>query len=167
MKIDISVDCTYSRCAIKQFVENADAMEVFRYALNAQLLGKLYKDDGRSYDIACEIAECVGFNNFLKHKHTYDELVEYYNNNCCEDNIEEINIPPEETALLSRGTQCVPVQETVQETVQKTKKPLLEGHISGNYKIIDDTKQTKDVIEMSKEKRAALLKKKPNVKCDL
>lgn len=151
MKIDISVDCTYSRCAIKQFVENADAMEVFRYALNAQLLGKLYKDDGRSYDIACEIAECVGFNNFLKHKHTYDELVEYYNNNCCEDNIEEINIPP----------------ETVQETVQKTKKPLLEGHISGNYKIIDDTKQTKDVIEMSKEKRAALLKKKPNVKCDL
>ena len=155
MKIDISVDCTYSRCAIKQFVENADAMEVFRYALNAQLLGKLYKDDGRSYDIACEIAECVGFNNFLKHKHTYDELVEYYNNNCCEDNIEEINIPP------------ATVQETVQETVQKTKKPLLEGHISGNYKIIDDTKQTKDVIEMSKEKRAALLKKKPNVKCDL
>lgn len=155
MKIDISVDCTYSRCAIKQFVENANAMEVFRYALNAQLLGKLYNDDGRSYDIACEIAECVGFNNFLKHKHTYDELVEYYNNNCCEDNIEEINIPPE------------PVQEPVQETVQKTKKPLLEGHISGNYKIIDDTKQTKDVIEMSKEKRAALLKKKPNVKCDL
>ena len=60
--------------------------------------------------------------------------------------------------------------KTVQEDVKQetVKKPLLDVNISsGDYKIIDDTKQTKDVIEMSKEKRAALLKKKPNVKCDL
>ena len=141
MKIDISVDCTYSRCAAKQLIENADAMELFRYMLHLQLLGKLYKDDEQSYDIACEIAECIGFNKFLKRKHTYEELVEYYNDNCCEDSDEGISIP----------------QETA-------KKPLLDVDIACDYKLTDETKQMKETIMTTNEKRAALLKKKPNVK---
>ena len=144
---------SYSNEVAKRLIENSDVVDFICYIDNLRLLVKYYKNDRKSYDLACEIADSIGFSNFLKRKHTYDELVDYYNDSCCLDKDDDLGLLAAET-----------VQEDVkQETV---KKPLLDGHISGNYKIIDDTKQTKDVIEMSKEKRAALLKKKPNVKCD-
>lgn len=145
---------SYSNEVAKQLIENSDVVDFICYIDNLRLLVKYYKNDRKSYDLACEIADSIGFSNFLKRKHTYDELVDYYNDSCCLDKDDDMGLLAAET-----------VQEDVkQETV---KKPLLDVNISGNYKIIDDTKQTKDVIEMSKEKRAALLKKKPNVKCDL
>lgn len=145
---------SYSNEVAKQLIENSDVVDFICYIDNLRLLVKYYKNDRKSYDLACEIADSIGFSNFLKRKHTYDELVDYYNDSCCLDKDDDMGLLAAET-----------VQEDVkQETV---KKPLLDVNISGDYKIIDDTKQTKDVIEMSKEKRAALLKKKPNVKCDL
>ena len=145
---------SYSNEVAKRLIENSDVVDFICYIDNLRLLVKYYKNDRKSYDLACEIADSIGFSNFLKRKHTYDELVDYYNDSCCLDKDDDMGLLAAET-----------VQEDVkQETV---KKPLLDVNISGNYKIIDDTKQTKDVIEMSKEKRAALLKKKPNVKCDL
>lgn len=145
---------SYSNEVAKQLIENSDVVDFICYIDNLRLLVKYYKNDRKSYDLACEIADSLGFSNFLKRKHTYDELVDYYNDSCCLDKDDDMGLLAAET-----------VQEDVkQETV---KKPLLDVNISGDYKIIDDTKQTKDVIEMSKEKRAALLKKKPNVKCGL
>lgn len=145
---------SYSNEVAKQLIENSNVVDFICYIDNLRLLVKYYKNDRKSYDLACEIADSIGFSNFLKRKHTYDELVDYYNDSCCLDKDDDMGLLAAET-----------VQEDVkQETV---KKPLLDVNISGDYKIIDDTKQTKDVIEMSKEKRAALLKKKPNVKCDL
>lgn len=145
---------SYSNEVAKRLIENSDVVDFICYIDNLRLLVKYYKNDRKSYDLACEIADSIGFSNFLKRKHTYDELVDYYNDSCCLDKDDDMGLLAAET-----------VQEDVkQETV---KKPLLDVNISGDYKIIDDTKQTKDVIEMSKEKRAALLKKKPNVKCDL
>ena len=145
---------SYSNEVAKRLIENSDVVDFICYIDNLRLLVKYYKNDRKSYDLACEIADSIGFSNFLKRKHTYDELVDYYNDSCCLDKDDDMGLLAAET-----------VQEDVkQETV---KKPLLDVNISGNYKIIDDTKQTKDVIEMSKEKRAALLMKKPNVKCDL
>lgn len=145
---------SYSNEVAKQLIENSDVVDFICYIDNLRLLVKYYKNDRKSYDLACEIADSIGFSNFLKRKHTYDELVDYYNDSCCLDKDDDMGLLAAET-----------VQEDVkQETV---KKPLLDVNISGDYKIIDDTKQTKDVIEMSKEKRAALLMKKPNVKCDL
>ena len=139
---------------VKQLLKNPDVVDFICYIDNLRLLVKYYKNDKKSYDLACEIADLIGFPNFLKRKHTYDELVDYYNDSCCLDKDDNLGLLANET-----------VQEDVkQETVQK---PLLDINISGDYKIIDDTKQTKEVIEMSKEKRDALLKKKPNVKCDL
>mgnify|MGYP004714033917 FL=1 len=145
---------SYSNEVAKRLIENSDVVDFICYIDNLRLLVKYYKNDRKSYDLACEIADSIGFSNFLKRKHTYDELVDYYNDSCCLDKDDDMGLLAAET-----------VQEDVkQETV---KKPLLDVNISGDYKIIDDTKQTKDVIEMSKEKRAALLMKKPNVKCDL
>ena len=145
---------SYSNEVAKRLIENSDVVDFICYIDNLRLLVKYYKNDRKSYDLACEIADSIGFSNFLKRKHTYDELVDYYNDSCCLDKDHDMGLLAAET-----------VQEDVkQETV---KKPLLDVNISGDYKIIDDTKQTKDVIEMSKEKRAALLMKKPNVKCDL
>lgn len=145
---------SYSNEVAKRLIENSDVVDFICYIDNLRLLVKYYKNDRKSYDLACEIADSIGFSNFLKRKHTYDELVDYYNDSCCLDKDDDMGLLAAET-----------VQGDVkQETV---KKPLLDVNISGDYKIIDDTKQTKDVIEMSKEKRAALLKKKPNVKCDL
>lgn len=145
---------SYSNEVAKRLIENSDVVDFICYIDNLRLLVKYYKNDRKSYDLACEIADSIGFSNFLKRKHTYDELVDYYNDSCCLDKDDDLGLLAAET-----------VQEDVkQETV---KKPLLDINISGDYKIINDTKQTKDVIEMSKEKRAALLKKKPNVKCDL
>lgn len=145
---------SYSNEVAKRLIENSDVVDFICYIDNLRLLVKYYKNDRKSYDLACEIADSIGFSNFLKRKHTYDELVDYYNDSCCLDKDDDMGLLAAET-----------VQEDVkQETV---KKPLLDVNVSGDYKIIDDTKQTKDVIEMSKEMRAALLKKKPNVKCDL
>lgn len=145
---------SYSNEVAKRLIENSDVVDFICYIDNLRLLVKYYKNDRKSYDLACEIADSIGFSNFLKRKHTYDELVDYYNDSCCLDKDDDMGLLAAEM-----------VQEDVkQETV---KKPLLDVNISGDYKIIDDTKQTKDVIEMSKEKRAALLMKKPNVKCDL
>lgn len=145
---------SYSNEVAKRLIENSDVVDFICYIDNLRLLVKYYKNDRKSYDLACEIADSIGFSNFLKRKHTYDELVDYYNDSCCLDKDDDMGLLAAET-----------VQEDVkQETV---KKPLLDVNISGDYKIIDDTKQTKDVIEMSKERRAALLMKKPNVKCDL
>lgn len=155
MSINIpDFEYSYSYEAAKRLTENSDVVDFICYIDNLRLLAKYYKYDRKSYDLACEIAESIGFPNFLKCKHTYDELVDYYNNTCCFDKDDDMGLLPADT-----------VQEDVKQ--ESVKKPLLEGRISGDYKIIDDTKQTKDVIEMSKEKRAALLKKKPNVKCDL
>lgn len=155
MSINIpDFEYSYSYEAAKRLTENSDVVDFICYIDNLRLLAKYYKYDRKSYDLACEIAESIGFPNFLKRKHTYDELVDYYNNTCCFDKDDDMGFLPADT-----------VQEDVKQ--ESVKKPLLEGHISGDYKIIEDTKQTKDVIEMSKEKRAALLKKKPNVKCDL
>ena len=140
---------------VKQLLENSDVVDFICYIDNLRLLVKYYKNDRKSYNLACEIADSIGFSNFLKRKHTYDELVDYFNDACCLDKDDD------NLGLLANET----VQEDVkQETVQK---PLLDINISGDYKIIDDTKQTKKDIEMSKEKRDELLKKKPNVKCDL
>ena len=145
---------SYSNEVAKRLIENSDVVDFICYIDNLRLLVKYYKNDRKSYDLACEIADSIGFSNFLKRKHTYDELVDYYNDSCCLDKDDDMGLLAAET-----------VQEDVKQ--ESVKKPLLDVNISGNYKIIDDTKQTKDVIEMSKEKRAALLKKKPNVKCDL
>ena len=145
---------SYSNEVAKQLIENSDVVDFICYIDNLRLLVKYYKNDRKSYDLACEIADSIGFSNFLKRKHTYDELVDYYNDSCCLDKDDDMGLLAAET-----------VQEDVKQ--ESVKKPLLDVNISGDYKIIDDTKQTKDVIEMSKEKRAALLKKKPNVKCDL
>ena len=84
---------SYSYEAAKRLTEDVNVASFICYIDNLRLLAKYYKNDRKSYDIACKIAECIGFNNFLKHKHTYEEFVEYYKDTCCEDKIEEIYIP--------------------------------------------------------------------------
>lgn len=148
---------SYSNEAAKRLIENSDVVDFICYIDNLRLLVKYYKNDRKSYDLACEIADSIGFPNFLKRKHTYDELVDYYNDTCCLDKDDDMGLLAAET-----------VQEDVkQETV---KKPLLDVNISGDYKIADETKQMKETIEKSNASRAArraeLRNKKPDVKCD-
>lgn len=84
--------CSYSYEIAKQLTEDANVMDFICYIDNLRLIAKYYKNDRKSYDIACEIAECIGFNNFLKRKHTYEELVECYKDTCCEDIDVDISI---------------------------------------------------------------------------
>lgn len=144
MKIDI--DCSYSYECAKQFIENEDAMQMFRWMLNIQLLGKFYKDK-QSYDLACEIAESVGFIKFLKRKHTYEELEEYYRDNCCEDSDSLVDIPAEET---------VEPEETV--------KPFAVRHIEFDDDITEDVDQKTAAIKEGLSKREILKNRKLNLK---
>lgn len=148
MKIDI--DCSYSYDCAKQFIENDDAMQMFRWMLNVQLLGKFYKDR-ESYDLACEIAESVGFNKFLKRKHTYEELQEYYNDNCCEDSDSLVDIPDVEV-------------EEVEEVEEVAVKPFAVRHIEIDDDITEDVNQKTAAIKEGLTKREILKNRKLNLK---
>lgn len=78
------LNLSYTYDNLKQLVNNDDIMKVARFLNNVKTQCDFYKDK-KSFDLACRIAECIGFNNFLKRKHTYEELVEYYKDTCCED----------------------------------------------------------------------------------
>ena len=150
MKIDL--DCSYSYECVKQFIENDDAMQMFRWMLNVQLLGKFYKDR-ESYDLACEIAESVGFNKFLKRKHTYEELQEYYNDNCCEDSDSLVDIPDVEVEEVA-------ATEITEETV----KPFAVRHIEIDDDITEDVDQKTAAIKDGLSKREILKNRKLNLK---
>lgn len=142
---------SYSNEVAKQLIENSDVVDFICYIDNLRLLVKYYKNDRKSYDLACEIADSIGFSNFLKRKHTYDELVDYYNDSCCLDKDDDMGLLAAET-----------VQEDVKQ--ETAKKPLLDVDIAGDYKLTDETKQMKETIKTTNEKRAALKNRKLNVK---
>ena len=174
MKIDI--DCSYSYDCAKQFIENEDAMQMFRWMLNIQLLGKFYKDK-QSYDLACEIAESVGFNKFLKRKHTYEELQEYYNDNCCEDSDSLVDIPDVEeeeencdnsfavgTTKLSCSSRSNEVAAAATEITEETVKPFAVRHIEFDDDITEDVDQKTAAIKEGLSKREILKNRKLNLK---
>lgn len=97
---------SYSYENAKQLLEDDDVMDFICYINDLHLLATYYKHDRKSYDLACEIAECVGFCNFLKRKHTYEELDKYYKDNC---------------------------YEKIYNSQENVKKPLLEGTIQCNF----------------------------------
>ena len=156
MKIDI--DCSYSYDCVKQFIENEDAMQMFRWMLNVQLLGKFYKDR-ESYDLACEIAESVGFNKFLKRKHTYEELQEYYNDNCCEDSDSLVDIPTEET-VEPEEENCIRSSRSNEVAV----KPFAVRHIEIDDDVTEDVNQKTAAIKEGLSKREILKNRKLNLK---
>lgn len=127
--------CSYSCEVAKQLTEDFDAMEFFHYMLHLQLLGKLYKNDGLAYDIACKIANHYGFINFLKRKHTCLELAIFYNKYCIHEN-EVFDIEDD----IDNNDLCLDYGEKIKLPEEKELSPA--------------------------EKRAMLLKMKPNVKCN-
>lgn len=142
MKVDI--DCIYSYENAKQLLENADTKEVIYFILHLQLLGKLYRDDRKSYDLACKIAECFGFINFLSKKHTYKELEDFY----------ELSRPikiDKQIDLLNCLSILKEEPEKVQKDVQENKKPLIEVSIPCNCIITNEVKQMKDMIMTANE----------------
>lgn len=162
---------SYSYEAAKQLTEDSDMVDFICYIDNLRLLAKYYKYDRKSYDLACEIAESIGFPNFLKCKHTYEELVDYYNNTCCFDKDDDMGFLPADTVQ----------EENVKQ--ENVKKPLLDVTFSCDYKIANETKQMKETIETTNairaarrceassrsqsDRRAELKNRNPNVKCDL
>lgn len=132
----VDIDCIFSYENAKQLLKNDDAMELFQYITHIQLLCKLYKDDRKAFDIACKIANYDGFINFLKRKHTYETLEIFYDEYCNNDDRSYY---------------------------------LIEDDIDDNDYLKDYGEKIKlpEEKELSPaERRAMLLKKKPNVKCN-
>ena len=146
----------YSADSVASVLQNPDALKFIRWFDEMRHLGNIYNDDRPAYDIACKIANTIGFNNYLLRKHSVEELKQYL------DDLGEVAV--ESPVILAEKKVDKPV-ESADKKCDSTSSGKSHCVLEFNF----DTDVTENVmkkvgdIKSSQAKREALKNRKPKV----
>lgn len=85
---DICIDYDYDYNNVVQNFKDPHVANFVTWFMNVQLLLQFYSNDKESCELALKIAKKIGFVKFLKSRHDYDELLEFYESIC---NVYKVN----------------------------------------------------------------------------
>lgn len=85
---DICINYDYDYNNVVQNFKDPHVADFVTWFMNVQLLLQFYNDDKESCELALKIAKKIGFVKFLKSRHDYDELLEFYESIC---NVYKVN----------------------------------------------------------------------------
>ena len=170
-----SFEYSYDIDSVQKVLNNPDAKKFYLWMLDIHTLCDKYKDK-KSLDLVFKICNTLGYKPIYLsiEKRTYKELKEFYDriipddlNNCIEfpDMTNLKDEPNDDDDSSSESEEEEQEEEHIDnEEVYREEEVLYNNKVD----VTNNTEQRNEIIKESKAARhAALMKKKPNVKCDL
>ena len=164
MKLDIEYSNNIE--SVLKVFNNPDVFEFLKWFSKVNAICSDYKDK-TSLDLVLKIYDITGLNLFLSEKHTYKELEDFY------EQIQPVNIDEEFTKnglildvsnLKDEPEKDEEVEVEEFDVEEQDGSTFAKESVSYDADITEDVKQRAEVIKTTNARRAALMKKKPNVK---
>lgn len=155
MKLSMNFEFDYSADSVESVLQNPDALKFIRWFDEMRHLGNIYHDDRPAYDIACKIANTIGFNKYLLRKHSVEELNQYL------DDLDEVAVESPVIPAVKKVDK--PVESADKNVTPEVLAPSAVLEFNFDTDITENVMKKVGDIKSSQAKREALKNRKPKV----